>query len=347
MRIIFMGTPEFAVPCLEALIDNGYDVVAVVTQPDKPFGRKQSQLKAPPVKEAAIGHGIKTILQPVKVKTPEFLNEIKTLEPDLIVTAAYGRILIKAVLDVPRLGCVNVHGSLLPKYRGAAPIQWALINGDKATGITTMFMDEGIDTGDILLKKELPITPDMNAQELYDKLSALGADTLLETMKALESGTLQRTPQDPSKAVIVPMMTRETGLIDWNKSAFEIHNLVRGTNPWPGAFTFYKGERMKVWKTVLLDECGHIPGDANRGLPAGEIAQASEIAQTDKIAQAGEITQAGEIAQAGKIVKILREGMIVSTGNGCLQIVELQIENCRKMNVNECGHNMDEGEVLG
>lgn len=314
MKIIFMGTPDFAVPCLGALARNGYDVAAVVTQPDKPFGRKQSQLKPPPVKEAALKLGIKTILQPEKVRTPEFLESIKQLEPDLIVTAAYGRILTKAVLDVPRFGCVNVHGSLLPKYRGASPIQWALINGDSITGITTMFMDEGMDTGDILLQREIGITQDMNCQELYEKLEVLGAETLIETIHELEKGTLKRKRQDHSRAINVPMMKKEMGLIDWSKSALEIHNLVRGTNPWPGAFTFYKGDRMKIWKTALV-------ADGSESAAAG--------------------------TQPGKVLNILKDSLIVATGDGYVRITELQFENCRKMGVCECGHNMDEGEVLG
>ncbi|MEN6313114.1 MAG: methionyl-tRNA formyltransferase [Clostridiaceae bacterium] len=314
MKIIFMGTPDFAVPCLGALVRNGYDVAAVVTQPDKPFGRKQSQLKPPPVKEAALKLGIKTILQPEKVRTPEFLESIKQLEPDLIVTAAYGRILTKAVLDVPRFGCINVHGSLLPKYRGASPIQWALINGDSVTGITTMFMDEGMDTGDILLQREIGITQDMNCQELYEKLEVLGAETLTETLHELEKGTLKRKHQDHSRAINVPMMKKEMGLIDWSKSALEIHNLVRGTNPWPGAFTFYKGDRMKIWKTAL-------------------------------VADGSESTAAG--TQPGKVLNILKDSLIVATGDGYVRITELQFENCRKMGVCECGHNMDEGEILG
>ncbi len=345
-----MGTPEFAVPCLDALVNNGYDVVAVVTQPDKPFGRKQSQLKAPPVKEAAITHHIRTILQPVKVKTPEFLNEIKGLEPDLIVTAAYGRILTKAVLDVPRFGCINVHGSLLPKYRGAAPIQWALINGDSVTGITTMFMDEGMDTGDILLRKELAIPPDMNAQELYDSLMPLGASALMDTLNALENGTLNRVPQDHSKAVNVPMMTRETGLIDWNMSAGKIHNLVRGTNPWPGAYTFYKGERMKIWKTALLDE--DVTGIKDLFLKKVEADVKTDIKTAIEADIKADIKADIEAdikteIQRGMIQKILKESMIVSTGEGFISIIELQMENSRRMNISECGHNMDEGEVLG
>lgn len=330
MRIVFMGTPDFAVPCLDALVNSGYHIAGVVTQPDKPVGRKQSELKAPPVKEAAIRHGIKNILQPEKVKTPEFLESIKQLEPDLIVAVAYGRILTKAVLDVPKYGCINVHASLLPKYRGAAPIQWALINGDKKTGITTMFMDEGMDTGDILLTREIDIPPDMNAQELFDTLKVLGAEVLLETLEALKSGTLIRTPQDHSKAVYVPMMTKEVGLIDWNKSAADIHNLVRGTNPWPGAYTFYKGKRMKIWKTSVVDDW-----------PSAEC-QNGETA-----AAAGSEPSSRDALQPGRIVKITKQSLIVAAGTGFVEVYELQFDNSRRMSAAECGHNMDEGEVLG
>lgn len=342
MKIIFMGTPDFAVPCLDALVKSGYDVAAIVTQPDKPFGRKQSQLKPPPVKEAALKHGIKTILQPVKVRTPEFLDAIKELEPDLIVTAAYGRILTKDLLDVPRMGCINVHGSLLPKYRGAAPIQWALINGDSVTGITTIFMDEGMDTGDILLQKKIEITPNMSCQELYVKLEKLGAETLLETIQKLEKGTLKRTIQDHSKAVNVAMMKKEMGLINWNKRAVEIHNLVRGTNPWPGAYTFYKGERLKVWKTALFGECpekSHIesPEKAPERFPVNSPVYSQEA----------DLNEIGKTVQHGKVLKIFKENMVVATGDGCIKISELQFENCRRMGICECGHNMDEGEVLG
>lgn len=326
MKIIFMGTPDFAVPCLDVLVQNGYNVVAIVTQPDKPIGRKQSELKAPAVKEAALKYGIKTILQPVKVKTPEFLASIIDLEPDLIITAAYGRILTKAVLDVPKYGCINVHASLLPKYRGAAPIQWALINGDEKTGVTTMFMDETMDTGDILLTREMMIDPDMNSQELFDRLKVLGGDVLLETLEALENGTLTRTQQEHLKAVYVPMMTKETGLIDWSKSAREIHNLVRGTNPWPGAYTFYKCNRIKVWKTTVLDSCPAI---------------------TPENAAEAELLSLSGSKPAGLIMKIFKENLIVATGDGCLRISELQFDNCRRLGICECGHNMDEGEILG
>jgi len=326
MRIVFMGTPDFAVPCLDALVNNGYNIVGVVTQPDKPVGRKQSELKAPAVKEAALKHGIKTILQPEKIKTSEFLESLSKLKPDLIVTAAYGRILPKTVLDLPEYGCINVHASLLPKYRGAAPIQWALINGDEKTGITTMFMDEGMDTGDILLTKEIAIEPDMNSQELFDRLKELGAETLLETLKALECGTLKRIPQDHTRAVYAPMITKETGLIDWNKSAREIHNLVRGVNPWPGAYTFYKSKRMKVWKTQVLD---------------------SSTAIAPENAADADFLKIAASQPPGKIIKITKQSIIAATGDGCLKITELQFDNGKRLSAGECGHNMDEGEVFG
>lgn len=323
-----MGTPEFAVPCLDALVNNGYDVVGVITQPDKPVGRSHSRLAGPPVKEAALRHGIKTILQPEKVKTREFLESVKELAPDLVVTAAYGRILTKDVLDVPKHGCINIHASLLPKYRGAAPIHWAIINGDDKTGITAMLMDEGMDTGDILLSKEISIPTGMNCGELFDRLKELGAETLIETLRRLENGTLTRIPQDHAKAVYVPMMTKESGLIDWNRSACEINNLVRGTDPWPGAYTFYKGKRMKIRKTTVLSETaalGGCTGNPREPWP-------------DKTAEA---------PGPGTILKISRQDISVLTGKGCLKICEVQFENCRWMGICECGHNMDEGEVFG
>lgn len=317
-----MGTPDFAVPCLNALVSNGYEIAGVVTQPDRPVGRRHSRLVAPPVKEAALKSGIKTILQPEKVRTREFADSIRELDPDLIVVVAYGRILTKDVLDIPKHGCINIHASLLPKYRGAAPIQWAIINGDEKTGITAMLMDEGMDTGDILLTKEIPIPPDMNCGELYDRLKELGAEVLIETLRRLENGTLTRTPQDHAEAVYVPMIKKETGLIDWKKSAYEIHNLVRGTDPWPGAYTFYKGKRMKIRKTAVLSECTE---NGREHCTSGKA----------------------DVLAPGTILKISRQDMVVSTGNGCLKISELQFENCRWMSVCECGHNMDEGEVLG
>lgn len=310
MRIIFMGTPEFAVPSLKMLIEEGYEVIAVVTQPDKPKGRG-NKLTPPPVKECAQKYGIK-VLQPEKVKTPEFADEIAQMKPDLIVTVAYGRILPKTVLDIPPFGCINVHGSLLPKYRGAAPMQWALINGEKVTGITTMYMDVGMDTGDMLLKNELEITPDMTLEELHDSLSELGALTLRETLVKLKNGTLERTPQNNKDATYAPMIEKQIGQIDWSKGAQEINNLIRGTNPWPGAYTTYKGERMRVRKAQPLDEA------CSQAIP-------------------------------GTILNVGKEGIIVATGCGKLRIQELQFDSSRSMSVESYlnGHSIDEGEILG
>lgn len=311
MRIVFMGTPEFAVPSLKMLINEGYEIAAVVTQPDKPKGRG-NKLTAPPVKEEAVKHGIK-VLQPVKIKTPEFVSELKSIQPDLLVTVAYGKILSKELLDVPRLGCINVHGSLLPKYRGAAPIQWAVINGEETTGITTMYTDVGMDTGDMLLKKELDIPGDMTAGELHDKMAEMGADVLKETLQQLKDGTLKRIPQPEAEATYASMIQKETGCIDWSRTAIEIHNLVRGTNPWPGAYTLYKGEKMKVWRTRIADVCGF-----------GEL-------------------------KPGTIAAVEKDGIAVAAGEGFVEILEVQFDSCRRMFVGDyiCGHSIDEGEVFG
>jgi len=303
-----MGTPEFAVPSLDMLVSEGYDVVAVVTQPDKPKGRGK-KLAAPPVKEYALKKGIE-VLQPAKIKTTDFENQLRSIAPDLLVTAAYGKILSKELLDIPPLGCINVHASLLPKYRGAAPINWCIINGEKITGVTTMFTDEGMDTGDMLLKKQVEITDEMTAGELHDILSVVGAEVLKETLIKLKDGTLQHEPQNEEEATYAPMMDKDIGKIDWNKSALEIHNLVRGINPWPGSYTFYKGNRMKVWKTRVADN--------------GYASQ-----------------------KPGTICEITKEELIVATGNGFLSVKEVQFDSGRKMGINECGHNLDEGEVLG
>lgn len=306
-----MGTPEFSVPGLDMLIKEGYQVVAVVTQPDKPKGRGK-KLAAPPVKEYALKNGI-AVLQPAKVRTEEFDRQIRELAPDMIVTIAYGRILPKNILNIPLMGCINVHGSLLPKYRGAAPIQQAVINGEKMTGVTTMYMDVGMDTGDMLLKGEMEITEDMTAGELHDRMSLLGAEILRETVKGLETGSLQRSPQNESEATHAPMMKKETGEIDWKESAQKIHNLVRGTNPWPGAYTFYKGGRMRVWKTRVVDVCG-----------IGEY-------------------------KPGTIVAVESDGIAVAAGQNFIEIKEIQFDSCRRMCIGEymCGHVIEEGTVLG
>ncbi len=303
-----MGTPEFAVPSLDMLVKENYEVVAVVTQPDKPKGRGK-KVTPPPVAEYATARGIR-LLQPEKVKCGDFIAQLKELNPDLIVTAAYGKILPREVLELPRFGCINVHASLLPHYRGAAPIQWAIINGETKTGITTMLMDEGLDTGDILLQKEVEITEDMTAGELHDILAVLGAAVLRETLARLNAGTLTRTRQDDDKASYAKMLDKNIGCIDWSRSAREIHNLVRGTNPWPGAYTFYNGEKMKVWRTSVKDDtAGKAPGT---------------------------------------ILSVNRDGISVACGLGTVVIRELQFSNCRRMAVCEyiCGHEIVPGQIL-
>ena len=243
-----MGTPDFAKESLEALIKANYNVEAVVTNPDKPKGRGM-KLMMSPVKEFAIESGIKKIYQPEKIrKNEEFINEIKNMNPDLIVVVAYGKILPKEILDIPKYGCVNVHGSLLPKYRGAAPIQWAVLNGDKVTGVTTMFMDAGMDTGDMILKKEVTIGDNETTGELWDRLSKIGGELLVETVKKIKEGTAPREKQGDDFS-IAPMLNKEMAKIDWeNKTATEIKNLVRGLNPIMGAYSFYDGKKIKFWK---------------------------------------------------------------------------------------------------
>lgn len=310
IRIVFMGTPAFAVPCLEMLVKEGYEVAAVVTQPDKPKGRGK-KLATSPVKEYAITQSIE-VLQPEKIRTTEFDAILREINPDLLVTVAYGKILPKNILDIPRLGCINVHGSILPKLRGAAPIQWAIINGEKETGITTMYTDIGTDTGDMLIKRFINITDNVTEGELRDELSIIGAEVLKETLVHLESNTLIRTPQANDLATYAPMIHKDTGAISWEKTSVEIHNLVRGTNPWPGAFTFYKGEKMRVWKTEIV---GGLQGEY----------------------------------EPGYIYKVDRDGLIISAGTGFIKITEIQFDSSKRMSVEQyiSGHKIGEGEILG
>lgn len=305
-----MGTPEFALPSLEMLIQEGYEVAAVVTQPDKP-ARRGKKINMPPVKEYAISEGIK-VLQPEKIKTLEFLNVLKEINPDLLITVAYGKMLSKEILELPPLGCINVHGSLLPKYRGAAPVHWSIIHGEKNTGITTMYTNEGMDTGDILLKAEIPITDDMIAGELHDKLSVLGAKVLKKTLKKLESNEIKRIPQDDNEATYAPIISKKTGEINWSKSSREIYNLIRGTNPWPGAFTYHCNCVMKIWKSKIVSEEPHT-------------------------------------FEPGTISKVDKEGILVYCGKGKINIKEIQFASCRRMCVGDyiCGNKINEGEILG
>ncbi|NLY43581.1 MAG: methionyl-tRNA formyltransferase [Clostridiaceae bacterium] len=311
MKILFMGTPEFAVPCLDMLVTKGYSVVGVVTQPDKPKGRGH-KVSPPPVKEYAIKKGI-PVFQPERLRDGSFDNDLRLLSPDCIVVVAYGKILPKSILDYPKYGCINVHASLLPKYRGAGPIQWAIINGEKETGITTMYMDEGMDTGDMILKKKVMIGENETAGELHDRLSVLGAEVLADTLRRIQEGTAPREPQNHSEATYAPMLTKEVGCIDWNKSAVEIKNLVRGVNPWPVAYTNYEGKRFKVWSVDIGEKC-------DLGVP-------------------------------GMIIKYIdSQGLMVRTGDmGSIIIKEIQYEGGKKMSMEEYlrGHTIEIGKLLG
>lgn len=289
-RTIFMGTPEFSVPCLEALTEC-CEVIGVITQPDKPRGRGQ-KLQPSPVKVCAEKHNI-PVYQPIKVKSEEFTAQLEEMKPELIVVVAFGQILSQRILDIPEYGCINVHASLLPRYRGAAPMQWCLINGESKTGITTMFMDAGLDTGDMLLKHEIEITESMNLSELHDAMMTAGAGLLTKTLEQLSDGTLIREKQEDSNTCYAPMLSKETGRIDWSKSASEIHNLVRGLDSWPGAYTFRNGEKYKIWRTKV--EAGASAS------PAGEILQADS------------------------------RGLLVATGNGLLRVLELQAPGGKRM----------------
>lgn len=253
MRIVFMGSPDFAVPCLETLLATD-EVVAVVCQPDKPAGRGQ-KLTPPPVKERALAAGLR-VMQPASVRKPPFLDELRALNADLAVVVAYGKILPPDVLAAPRLGCINVHGSLLPKYRGAAPIQWSVINGERETGITLMQMDAGMDTGPMLLKKSTPIGEQMTAGELFEKLAPLGAETLREGLALLKEGKLHPEKQDDTQATMAPMLEKETGRVDFARGATRVRDLVRGCDPWPTAHTLLGGEVLKLFRPKRVSGSG-------------------------------------------------------------------------------------------
>ena len=285
-----MGTPDFAVPTLERIIQDGHEVIAVVTQPDKTRDRGM-KLQYSPVKECALNHNIQ-VMQPDRIKKDiEFIEKYKELKPDVTVVVAFGQILPKDILEIPKYGAINVHGSLLPNYRGAAPIQWAVINGDKVTGITTMYMDEGLDTGDMILKKELEIGEEETAGELYDRMAMLGAEALSETLKLIENGEAKREKQ-PAEYTYAPMLTKETGKIDWNKKTDEISSLVRGVNPWPGAYTELNGKKFKVSKVVKAQGSGS----------PGTIISASP-----------------------------KEGLIIAAADGAIELIEIQPENKKRM----------------
>lgn len=310
MRIVFMGTPDFSVGTLEAILAAGHQVAAVVTQPDKPKGRGKA-LQATPVKEAALAHGL-TVYQPRKVREDSFLEELKKINPDVIVVVAFGQIIPRTILELPKFGCINVHASLLPKYRGAAPIQWAVIDGEEVSGVTIMRMDAGLDTGDMLSKVEVPLAEDETGGSLFDKLSEAGARQLVQTLDRLEDGTVQPEKQpEESPTGYARMITKADGLIDWTKDAKSIERLIRGLNPWPSAFTRLKGKNLKIWKAAVQEQ--------DSGLAPGTVVSAG------------------------------REGLSVQTGQGRLNILELQLEGKKRMEADAFlrGCTLETGAVLG
>lgn len=309
MKVIFMGTPDFAVGTLEAIIEAGHEVLLVVTQPDKPKGRSGA-LQFPPVKECAVAHGIE-VFQPTKIRLEENVEFLSKYDADIFVVAAFGQILPKSILDMPKYGCINVHASLLPKYRGAAPIQWAVINGDPVTGVTIQQMDIGVDTGDIIVTKELAIEDDETGGGLFDKLAVVGAQGCLEAMEQIANGTATRTPQNHEEATHVSMISKEFGNIDWNKAAVEIERLIRGLNPWPSAYTKLDGKTFKIWKAKVVE------GDAD--------------------------------AAPGTVIRVEKSAMVVQTGVGALSLIEVQLEGKKRMDADAFlrGYGVEVGSKLG
>ena len=317
MKIIFMGTPDFARDSLEAVYNAGYEIIGVVTNPDRPKGRGMKMIPSP-VKEFALEKELK-IYQPEKVKNNiEFIDEIKSLNPDVICVVAYGKILPEEILNIPKLGCINVHGSLLPKYRGAAPIQWAILNGDKETGVTTMYMDKGMDTGDMILKEKVTIGEDETTWELWDRLSKIGGELLVKTLEQIEDRTAPREKQGEDYTM-APMLNKDMAKIDWeNKSAIEVKNLVRGLNPIMGAYTFGNGKKIKFWKV--------------------DIAKENEI-MVDNL----ETLKNGTV-----VVSNPKDGLYIKTKKGIIKVLEIQGENAKRMPIGDFlrGNNISEFEIF-
>lgn len=308
MKIVFMGTPDFARGALEALIAAGHEITAVVTQPDKAKGRSK-ELQFPPVKECALEHNI-PVMQPVRIKTPEAIAELSSYEADVFVVAAFGQILSQEILDMPPYGSLNIHGSLLPKYRGASPIQQVIVDGEKETGVTIMQMDAGIDTGDMLYKRSIEIEDTDTFETLHDKLMVLGGEAIVEALELLEAGALVPEKQDDGLSCHAKLITKEMGNIDFSKKAIEINRLVRGLNPWPSAYTFYKGKQMKIWETKVTDTT------------------------CDK--------------QPGTVVEVTKDTIKVACGEGVLEIYSLQLEGKKRMSAHDflLGVKVQEGELL-
>ena len=317
MKIVFMGTPDFAKESLEAVYNAGYEILTVVTNPDRPSGRGM-KLKPSPVKEFALEKGL-NVMQPKKVKkNEEFFSEIKNLNPDVICVVAYGKILPKEILDIPKLGCINVHGSLLPKYRGAAPIQWAVLNGDKETGITTMYMDEGMDTGDMILKEKVEIGEDETTGELWDRLAKVGGELLVKTLKEIENETAKRIKQGEDFTT-APMLDKKMAKIDWdNKTAKEIKNLVRGLNPIMGAYTFLDGKKIKFWKVDVVN--------SNEIMIGGET----------------------PLRNGTVLVSNPKDGLFIKAKEGIIKVLEIQGENAKRMKIEDFlrGNKIEEFQVF-
>lgn len=309
MNVVYMGTPDFAVGPLKALIAAGHRVTAVVTQPDKPKGRS-GKAQMTPVKACALEHGIE-VFQPVKIKSPEAVEVLRSFEADVFVVAAFGQILSQEILDMPRFGCLCVHASLLPAYRGAAPIQWVILNGEKESGVTIMQMDAGVDTGDMLLKAVVPIGEKETDESLHDKLAAAGSSLIVEALKKLEAGELTPEKQDSEKSCYAKMLTKSMGLIDWNETAQNIERKVRGLHSWPGAYTFYKGKMLKIYQADVLEE-----------EPDGE---------------------------AGSVSSVTKSELIVNAKDGKLILREIQLEGKKRMAVKDflLGCKVGKGEKLG
>lgn len=307
IRTIFMGTPDFAVPCLRVLQEKT-EIIAVVTQPDRPKGRGHN-LQSSPVKSAALEYNL-PVLQPEKIKTEEFTAKLEEMQPDLIVVVAFGQILSQRILDIPRLGCVNVHASLLPRYRGAAPIHWSIINGEKETGVTTMLMDAGLDTGDMLLKDAVEITEEMTTEELHDQLMAMGGRLLSDTIDGLVAGTIKPEKQEDSISNYAGMLNKETGHVDWSKSAQDIHNLIRGLNSWPVAWSLKEGKNFKLWRTRVVEGTSQEP--------------------------------------VGTVIELKKNSFCVATGNGILEVLELQPPSKKRMSAGDLvrGHGVAVGDVF-
>ena len=312
MKIIFMGTPDFSVGPLEALIEAGHEILLVVTQPDKKKGRGK-EVQFPPVKECALKHGIE-VFQPVKIKTEESVNKLKEYDADVFVVVAFGQLLSQEILDMPKYSCINIHASLLPKYRGAAPIQRVIIDGEKETGVTTMRMDVGLDTGDMMLKEAVTIDEKETGETLHDKLSKVGSSLIVKTLDLLEKDEITYEKQDDSLSCYAKMLNKELGHIDWNKSAVEIERLIRGLNSWPSAYTFYQGKTLKLWEADVRKQ-----------------------------------EEASQSAAPGTVVEVTKDEITVACGCDFLVLKELQLEGKKRMTTKEflLGRSMEIGTVLG